>query len=731
MKHKTVTKYLTVVLLSTTSFALGQHKRPVLPIDCVTVRYAVDDAYHHAIEINPQGTYAAYLVKSPNLEMNRNEFELYVKPLADAASSQERLILSSPRISQLQWLNDGRHLVALVDVDGRTVVMEIDTRKGSRELLLKEPVDITEYSINGSGSVLVAAIAKESGILPDAMPNALEIARGYRIPFQQPDSNGLPKRALLVTRRVHGGGWTTPLPVTLHSPFTGRELPALLCQEFLNLSLSPDGRLLVVSYVETERMPDRWRESPFVEQVRADGFPGIHVTALYNLQTGKTTLPIQTPWAYSTPMWSSDSVSFLIAARSPVSSSWEREDFREQTGSPHLFCVDVEAGSIEEVAKQLVYPVEAPLAWDRNTGIAVQTARHEVSKFIFRAGKWVYSSSFHIPIPGLLREVSSDGTDVIGEVEAPTDPPELFLYRAGEAHAAVFSKLDPQFGHLSLAPVEQVQWKTSTGYPVHGFLFLPPDYVAGKRYPLVIQTKPSIGQFACDSGQDHYPSFAPQPLANAGILYLIQDGSESISDEIANAPKGYPGGIGEAAFQMDMWDSAVNKLASWGIVDPTRVGIIGFSRSGWYTEFIVSHSAVRYRAATIADNVNYSMGEYWLLHTPGVIRGWDAMYGGPPYGKTLESWLKYSISFTVDKIRTPLLMEEMGYGVPFKDKGALPLDLAYSFELFTGLSRLGKPVELYYYPTEDHQPDHPLARLASLQRNLDWYRFWLQGFQAP
>jgi hypothetical protein len=33
---------------------------------------------------------------------------------------------------------------------------------------------------------------------------------------------------------------------------------------------------------------------------------------------------------------------------------------------------------------------------------------------------------------------------------------------------------------------------------------------------------------------------------------------------------------------------------------------------------------------------------------------------------------------------------------------------------------------LYYYPDEGHQPDHPRARLASLQRNLDWYRFWLQ-----
>ncbi|MEI9978380.1 MAG: hypothetical protein WDN23_05165 [Edaphobacter sp.] len=41
---------------------------------------------------------------------------------------------------------------------------------------------------------------------------------------------------------------------------------------------------------------------------------------------------------------------------------------------------------------------------------------------------------------------------------------------------------------------------------------------------------------------------------------------------------------------------------------------------------------------------------------------------------------------------------------------------------------LQKPVELYFYPNEVHQLDHPKARVASLQRNVDWFRFWLQGY---
>jgi hypothetical protein len=76
-------------------------------------------------------------------------------------------------------------------------------------------------------------------------------------------------------------------------------------------------------------------------------------------------------------------------------------------------------------------------------------------------------------------------------------------------------------------------------------------------------------------------------------------------------------------------------------------------------------------------------------------------------------------------------MEEMGYGVHDDLLGQIPRNLAGRYEIYKGLTRLNKAVEMYYYPDEDHAPDHPRARLASLQRNVDWYRFWLQNFEDP
>jgi hypothetical protein len=89
------------------------------------------------------------------------------------------------------------------------------------------------------------------------------------------------------------------------------------------------------------------------------------------------------------------------------------------------------------------------------------------------------------------------------------------------------------------------------------------------------------------------------------------------------------------------------------------------------------------------------------------------------------------VSFNVDRIHSPLLIETMGKGALFDRRNSPPFGVSHPFELFTGLNLLHKPVEFYYYPNEDHQPDDPQARLANLQRNLDWYRFWLQGYERP
>jgi len=51
--------------------------------------------------------------------------------------------------------------------------------------------------------------------------------------------------------------------------------------------------------------------------------------------------------------------------------------------------------------------------------------------------------------------------------------------------------------------------------------------------------------------------------------------------------------------------------------------------------------------------------------------------------------------------------------------------------LFTSLEKLHKPVELYIYTNELHIKNQPKHRYEIYERNVDWFRFWLQGYEDP
>jgi dipeptidyl aminopeptidase/acylaminoacyl peptidase len=711
----------------------AQTERPITPRDCVETKYFSDDHIAEAIQINPQSTYVAYIVKSPNLNENRNDFELYARSLQATPGSAERKLLSAPLISGMRWLEDGNHIVVLAQLRQHVSVVEVNVETGSFQELIASDESIAEYSIDRAGKTIVFATEVPHGVAFKER-SLSEVASGYRITLEPLTGSIYYKRRLFATRLLPNGRWEVAQPLIVRSPSSNRKLTVLPYAVSLHLSLSPDGSKLLLSYVTAEdKVPEAWDHSPFVEQIVKMG-TAPSMVVLVNLASSITTIPIATPLPLTTPMWSADGRSFITIAESPVGSLWEKQDIARNTGlygSFHVFWTNVNDSRPALVVETVARLDEEPLAWKADGALYLHTADASISRFEHQGDTWKVVSEARIPSDkeSKLAHLASDGVYVLGDQQARMSPPALFVYRSEWPAIRILSRLNPQFDHLVYSQPRDFHWNTSDGYELSGTLLLPPHYDKTQRYPLVIQTKPDDGGFLCDSGENHYPSFAPQPIADSGIIYLSRTLPDNYSrhDDELHYPQGYPGGIGEAAFHMEMWDTAVAALDKAEIIDPKKVGIIGFSRSGWYVAFILAHAKTHYAAATMTDNVTYGMGEYWLAHSPGAFQSFDAMYAGPPYGATLKNWLDYSTSFNLDKIHTPILMEKMGYGEHYTNQFSPPISLMVEFEMFAGLSRLGKPVELYYYPNEEHQPNHPLARLATLQRNTDWYSFWLTG----
>jgi hypothetical protein len=60
-----------------------------------------------------------------------------------------------------------------------------------------------------------------------------------------------------------------------------------------------------------------------------------------------------------------------------------------------------------------------------------------------------------------------------------------------------------------------------------------------------------------------------------------------------------------------------------------------------------------------------------------------------------------------------------------------PANILTDWETYAGLRSLNKPVDLTVLPYATHVVSMPADVYESQQGDVDWMRFWLQGFEDP
>jgi dienelactone hydrolase len=169
------------------------------------------------------------------------------------------------------------------------------------------------------------------------------------------------------------------------------------------------------------------------------------------------------------------------------------------------------------------------------------------------------------------------------------------------------------------------------------------------------------------------------------------------------------------------YESAVTQLSREGLVDPENVGIIGFSKTVFYVMEALTTGTVHFKAASITDGVDIG---YFLQILDSGADAWTTSYsaliGGPAFGPGLRQWLERSPEFNMDKVTTPLRVVARG------ELGSLSM-----WEPYALLREMHKPVEFVRLDTNEHVMTNPAVRLAAQGGNVDWFRFWLQGYEDP
>lgn len=274
---------------------------------------------------------------------------------------------------------------------------------------------------------------------------------------------------------------------------------------------------------------------------------------------------------------------------------------------------------------------------------------------------------------------------------------------------------NPEFAEFRLGKVLRLRWTNDRGLPAWGDLVLPPGYDGKARLPLVITQYHSLGFLRGGTGDD-YPI---QPLAAKGFAVLSFNRPPTVSSIVPDVA-----GWDEAlAVQFKGWaerrsifsslDRGIDKAIVTRFVDPERIGITGLSDGASTIEFALVHSH-RFAAAamsTCCDDTLSSLvlgGFAWGEH--------NIKIGLPPsVDNDREYWRPVSLSVNARKVDTPILMQ-------LADRESL-----LALPAFGALREAGKPAEMFVYPDEYHNKWQPAHRLATYQRSIDWFAFWLQG----
>lgn len=164
-------------------------------------------------------------------------------------------------------------------------------------------------------------------------------------------------------------------------------------------------------------------------------------------------------------------------------------------------------------------------------------------------------------------------------------------------------------------------------------------------------------------------------------------------------------------------ESVVALLAAHEKADPGRVGMGGLSFGSEVTIWTLMHSNAI--AAASVSSISPTPSYYLLNSLREAFRTnlrlmWQL--GAPD--ETPERWREISPAFQLDRIRAPILFQ-----LPEQEYRML---LDYALPL---LRR--KQGDLYVFPEEAHIKFQPRHKLAAYERNIDWFRFWLQEYEDP
>ena len=292
--------------------------------------------------------------------------------------------------------------------------------------------------------------------------------------------------------------------------------------------------------------------------------------------------------------------------------------------------------------------------------------------------------------------------------------PQLVLANKSADYKPFFQS-NPQQQNYYWGKSELISYQNSKGENLHGVLIYPANYDPAKKYPMAVHV------YEIQSDELHRyknPSVYNEDGFNKTNFSL--NGYFVFLPDIIQKYQNIGGSI------VDCITKAVEKVLEKNVVDPAKIGLIGFSAGGYESSFTVTQTnmfaaAVAGGANTDLNSLFFSLGQGTGKSEMWRFQSTYWMFGKTPF-EAPELYFANSPVFQAEKVKTPLLL--------WTGKIDLQVDPHQSMEYYLALRRLGKKTIMLQYPTESHVLLKPINQADLHNRVQEWFDYYLKGIPS-
>ena len=640
-----------------------------------------------APQVSADGKWVAFAVATPDMEANRNASNVWI---VSSASGEAMQVTQSGHDSSPAWSPDGKTLAFLSSRDGNSQVYLLSMEGGEAKKLttLLTGADLFQWAPDGKTIAFTSAVyldckddACNSKRDEEKEKNKVKARIYDHLLFRHWDHWSEGKRSHLFVMPADGSASGRDL-----TPTADYDIPPDERGEASDFAFSPDSKEICYTAV-----PDK------VEAISTNG--ELFVVPVAGGEPKKITT---NPGFDGNPVYSPDGQS--IAYHAQLTGGYEADRWR-------VMLYDRKSGKIENLSEGFDRSA-TNLSWSPDSKTIYFLAENETLQPVYameaRAGatpKKVldgFNSAYSF---------SADGKTLLVERTSLTTPGELFVAGGdGSGLKQLTHQNDAILATLEMNAPEKFWFEGAEGTKVEAMLLKPPQFAAGKKYPMLVLLHGGPQTMWSDAWGYRWNA---EVFSAAGYVTLMinRRGStgygQKFTDEITNDWGGRAYG--------DVMKGIDAAIAKYPFIDKTKLAAAGGSYGGYMADWLATHTD-RFKAivshAGVYDKASmYATEELWFEEHDMQGTPWTAP-------ENYKKWSPSTYAGELGKYKTPTLVVcgEKDYRVPYTQ----------SLEFFNALQRQGVPSKIMIFPDEGHWVLKPQNAQIWYKTFLDWVGMYVK-----